>query len=122
MSLVACSIAIVVVVDSAMPFLTSSPEQKSEDTKIKTDPIYQVMSDGQEQEFDQAFKIVFSGDLILLEDQVKRGYSEENGTYDFHDCFEYTKDEISSADLAIGVLEGPLVGDPSLYSIGNYDD
>lgn len=121
-SLVACSIAIVVVVDSAMPFLTSSPEQKSEDTKIKTDPIYQVMSDGQEQEFDQAFKIVFSGDLILLEDQVKRGYSEENGTYDFHDCFEYTKDEISSADLAIGVLEGPLVGDPSLYSIGNYDD
>lgn len=121
-SLIACSVAAVVIVHSVLPFLTSSSNQDSGKPQVKTDPIYGVMSEAQSQEYDQSFKIVFSGDLILLEDQVKRGYKESSGTYDFHDCFEYTKDEISSADLAIGVLEGPLVGDPSLYSIGNYDD
>ena len=121
-SLVACSVAILVVADSVMPDLTSSGKQESVKPQAKTDPVYQVMSDNQEQEFDHAFKIVFSGDLILLEDQVKRGYNVSDGTYDFHDCFKYTKDEISSADLAIGVLEGPLPGDPLLYSIGNFDD
>ena len=121
-SLVACSVAILVVADSVMPDLTSSGKQESVKPQAKTDPVYQVMSDNQEQEFDHAFKIVFSGDLILLEDQVKRGYNVSDATYDFHDCFKYTKDEISSADLAIGVLEGPLPGDPLLYSIGNFDD
>ena len=33
------------------------------------DPIYRVMDDTAKEQFDQAFRILFAGDLILLEDQ-----------------------------------------------------
>lgn len=121
-SLVACSVAIVMTVSSVTPYLVRESGADAPSSKQSVDPIYRVMSPSEKKDFDDAFKIVFSGDLILLEDQVKRAYDAEKDIYDFHDVFEYTKDEISSADLAIGVLEGPLVGDPSLYSVGNYDD
>ncbi|MBR6254778.1 MAG: CapA family protein [Clostridiales bacterium] len=117
-SLISASVAVIMVISSVTPYLSSKETEKD----TVTDPIYRVMSSSQKKEYDDAFKIIFSGDLILLEDQVKRAYDADTGVYDFHDVFEYTKDEISSADLAIGVLEGPLVGDPSLYSYGNYDD
>lgn len=121
-SLISCSVAAVMVVSSITPFLTKNEEPDSPSKTTVTDPCYRAMPSSEEKQFNDAFKIVFSGDLILLEDQVKRAYRADSDSYDFHDVFEYTKDEISSADLAIGVLEGPLVGDPSLYSIGNYDD
>ena len=117
-SLISASVAVIMVISSVTPYLSSKETEKD----TVTDPIYRVMSSSQKKEYDDAFKIIFSGDLILLEDQVKRAYDADTGVYDFHDVFKYTKDEISSADLAIGVLEGPLVGDPSLYSYGNYDD
>ncbi len=82
--------------------------------------LYPVMSDAQKQNFDRAFRITFAGDLILLEDQVKRAYTE-NG-YDFSSVFEYAEPYISSADYAIGVLEGPLAGEEAGYTTGNFDD
>jgi len=82
--------------------------------------IYPVMSDEQQQSFENAVRISFVGDLILLEDQVKRAYDGEN--YDFSELFEYTKEHIASADLAIGVFEGPLAGEEAEYSNSNYDD
>lgn len=74
----------------------------------------------EELELDKAFKIMFSGDLILLEDQVKRAY---NGiTYEFNELFEYTEKYIKKADFSIGVLEGPIVGQEAGFSNSNFRD
>ncbi|MCI5904403.1 MAG: CapA family protein [Oscillospiraceae bacterium] len=84
------------------------------------DVFYPVMDDEEKAEFDSAFRITFAGDLILLEDQVKRGY---NGSgYDFSDVFEYAAPHISASDLAIGVFEGPMAGEEAGYSTSNFDD
>ncbi len=81
---------------------------------------YRTMSAAESQRRSQAYRILFAGDLILLEDQVRRGYGE-NG-YQYDDCFEWTKDYIESADLAIGVFEGPCGGTEKGYSSSNLDD
>lgn len=93
---------------------------QKESVKGNPDVIFQTITDEQQAAFDGAFKIVFSGDLILLEEQVQRGY--KNGSYNFDDVFEYAKPYISSADLAIGVFEGPMPGKEAGYSVGNFDD
>lgn len=84
------------------------------------DKIYRVMNVETARQFDGAYKILFCGDLILLEDQVKRGF---NGTgYDFAEVFEYATPYISSADFSIGVFEGPLGGTAKNFSQSNFDD
>lgn len=67
-----------------------------------------------------SFRILFCGDLILLEDQVKRAWTGKD--YDFDEMFEFTRKYISDADLSIGVLEGPLAGSEAGYSTSNYGD
>lgn len=84
------------------------------------DVFYPVMSDEEKAAFDSAFRITFAGDLILLEDQVKRGYTGSG--YDFFDVFEYASPHISASDLAIGVFEGPMAGEEAGYSSSNFDD
>ena len=85
-----------------------------------SDILYPVMTKSRKQTFDNAFRITFAGDLILLEDQVKRAYNGEG--YDFSDVFEYAKPYIESADLAIGVFEGPMAGEQAGYTSSNYGD
>ena len=84
------------------------------------DIIYPVMDEAQKECFGKAFRITFSGDLILLEDQVKRAYNGDD--YDFSDVFEYAEPYISSADYSIGVFEGPMAGGEAGYTSGNFDD
>ena len=67
-----------------------------------------------------AFRILFCGDLILLEDQVKRAWN--GNAYVFDDMFEYTRKYIEAADLSIGVFEGPMGGEERGYSTSNYGD
>lgn len=86
----------------------------------ENDIMYPVMNNEQKERFDNAFRITFSGDLILLEDQVKRAYNGKG--YDFSDVFEYAEPYISSADLAIGVFEGPMAGAEVGYTSSNFDD
>ena len=86
----------------------------------KVDPIYRVISSDLKKQFDDSFKLIFSGDLILLEDQIRNAYNGYG--YNFTENFEYTKKYISPTDLAIGVFEGPLAGGEVGYSSGNYDD
>lgn len=86
----------------------------------ENDVIYPILTAEQKNKFDNAFRITFSGDLILLEDQVKRAYSDSG--YNFSDIFEYAERYISSADLAIGVFEGPMAGEDAGYSSSNFDD
>ncbi len=94
--------------------------EETEPETVSDDIIYPIMTKQQKENFDNAFRITFSGDLILLEDQVKRAY---NGiAYDFSDVFEYSEKYIASADLAIGVFEGPMAGEEAGYTSGNFDD
>ena len=86
----------------------------------ETDPIYRVMEPDTKRRFDDAFHLLFAGDLILLEDQVRNAYNGDG--YDFSDCFEFTKGYITSADYAIGVFEGPMGGTTRNYSSSNFDD
>lgn len=96
------------------------PLSDEELTSDSDDPIYPVMSAEQNAAFDNAFRITFAGDLILLEDQVKRAY--DGKSYDFSPVFEYAEKYISSADLAVGVFEGPMAGEAAGYSSSNFDD
>lgn len=79
-----------------------------------------VMSCEQIKGFEEAFRITFCGDLILLEDQVKLGYKD--GRYDYDSVFEYVRSYINSADLAIGVFEGPMGGEEKGFSTSNFAD
>ena len=99
-----------------------SAEYDPNEVTVVTDPYYRRISDADEARLDGSVKILFAGDLILLEDQVRRAYDPSTGTYDFDPMFEYTADEISSADLAIGVYEGPSGGEELGYSTSNYGD
>lgn len=96
------------------------PLSDEEPASDSDDPIYPIMSAEQNHDFDNAFRLTFAGDLILLEDQVKRAY--DGKSYDFSPVFEYAEKYISSADLAVGVFEGPMAGEAAGYSSGNFDD
>lgn len=97
----------------AKPVNISEPSAEN-----KGDPIYPVFTE--QKSFDQGVKILFAGDLILLEDQVKKARS--GAGYNFTAMFEYTQKYISDADLAIAVFEGPMAGEDAGYSSSNYDD
>lgn len=99
---------------------TATSEPEPEAVPVESDVIYPVMEDLQMQQYEDSFKITFAGDLILLEDQVDLGYTGDG--YDYSDVFEYAKPYISSADLAIGVFEGPMAGADKGYTNGNFDD
>lgn len=81
-------------------------------------PIYEEISQKEQEKLDNSISISFVGDLILLENQVKNA-----GTicgYNFDKMFEYTKKHLSSSDYAIGVLEGPVA--KGEYTVGNFND
>lgn len=65
----------------------------------------------------QTARVVANGD-ILYHDALYWSARKDDGTYDFDPYFEYVKDRISGADLAIGDFEGtisdkhPLAGYP----------
>ena len=94
-------------------------EQQNPETQ-QSDIIYEQLSVQQKEKFQEDFRLLFAGDLIMLEDQVKRGWDGEK--YCFDDMFEYTRSYISGADLAIGVFEGPTAGEEAGYSTSNFDD
>ena len=109
-----------VIADSYGSFFTQEPASSGESAVPENDIIFPTITAEEQKAFDSAFRITFAGDLILLEDQVKRAYTGDG--YDFADVFEYTKPHISSADLAIGVFEGPMAGAEAGYSSSNFDD
>ena len=60
--------------------------------------------------YSQEVRLLFAGDAMQHQRQIDNAY--RNGEYDYSSYFQYIKDEISSADLAIVNLEGPLGGKP----------
>ena len=76
----------------------------------------------QEADLENAVKLAFVGDLLLLKDQVEHAYDEATDSYDFSCAFEYAAPYLQDADLAIGVFEGPAAGAEAGYSNSIYND
>ncbi len=56
--------------------------------------------------------LLFLGDLMQHDSQIKAAYDLPSKRYDYNPCFEFVKPYIQSADLAIGNLEVTLAGPP----------
>lgn len=84
--------------------------------------IHAVMTDEQINAIENSVSIAFVGDLILLQKQVRGAYDENTDEYNFSPMFEHAKKYLSEADISIGVFEGPMSGEETGYTIGNYDD
>lgn len=108
---------ILVVTITIIPFVNIATKDTSSE-KLYTSTILSTM---EQQAIDEAITISFSGDLILMRDQIIASLKED-GSYDFSPIFEYTKSYIESSDYAIGILEGPVAGESAGYTTGNFDD
>lgn len=92
-------------------------------SEVKTessDVIFNQLDSKQTAAFQEDLRVLFAGDLILLEDQVKRGFTGSG--YNFDDVFEFAKKYISSADIAVGIFEGPTAGAEVGFSTSNFAD
>lgn len=87
-----------------------------------TDFMYPVITPAEQSALDGAIRLSFSGDLLLLRDAAENGWVEERGEYDYHSVFEHVSDYWKSADLSIGVFEGPVAGDEKGVSTSAYAD
>ena len=58
----------------------------------------------------QEIQLLFAGDAMQHQSQINNAF--RNGEFDYSSYFQYITYEISSADLAIVNLEGPLGGKP----------
>ena len=57
-------------------------------------------------------KLLFVGDVMQHDSQIRAALDARSGTYDYSECFEYIKPAVQSADLAIANLEVTLAGPP----------
>ncbi|MBM7642440.1 CapA family protein [Streptococcus loxodontisalivarius] len=76
----------------------------------------QSSTSNQETTSSQTARVVANGD-ILLHDILYTSALQADGSYQFDDYFQYAKDWISSADLAIGDYEGTISPD---YPLAGY--
>ena len=56
--------------------------------------------------------LLFIGDVMQHDSQIKSAYNISAGAYDYSSCFQFVKPYLASADLAIGNLEVTLAGFP----------
>jgi len=56
--------------------------------------------------------LVFMGDIMGHDSQIKSARIGDSERFDYHSCFKYIKHDIQSADIAIGNLEVTLAGPP----------
>ncbi len=115
--------AIILLLTLCMPLVMNRNKEpeKIEETKAESKS-YEFLSEEEQSKIENAVSILFVGDLILLKEQVNRGYNVETKEYNFEDVFSFTKEYIEEADFSIGVLEGPMAGENMGYSNSNFDD
>lgn len=58
------------------------------------------------------FSLIFTGDVMQHDSQIKGAYNPTNKTYEYDSNFFYLKDILSSADYTIANLELTLAGKP----------
>jgi len=102
----------------AEPIKASSTISEMQDSNV----IHEVMTPEQINAIENSVSIAFVGDLILLQKQITGAYNENTDVYNFSPMFEHAKKYLSEADMSIGVFEGPMAGEETGYTIGNYDD
>ncbi len=56
--------------------------------------------------------VTFVGDIMQHDSQIAAAYDTLTKGYNYHDCFQYVKPVLDSADLTIGNLELTLAGPP----------
>ena len=91
-------------------------------TILPADEMYPVLQKDEREKLGKAIRLSFCGDLILLRDAVENGFNETTGTYDFSPMFKEVAEYWKSADLAVGVFEGPMAGEERGYSTSCYGD
>ena len=118
------AVFIVLLCMRATPLITAVAERLdgTETVEEKQEEAPAVLSDEQKTAIENAVKIAYVGDLLLLKDQVTAAYDEETDSYDFDAMFEYAAPYLSDADLALGVFEGPCAGEKAGYSTSNFGD
>ena len=57
-------------------------------------------------------RILFTGDLMGHDGQIKSAWDEKTKTYSYDTCFSMIRDIVSSADIAVLNLEVTLAGEP----------
>jgi poly-gamma-glutamate synthesis protein (capsule biosynthesis protein) len=60
----------------------------------------------------ESLTILFMGDIMGHDSQINSALQPDGVTYDYNSCFDYIRDYISKADLAIANLEVTLAGPP----------
>ena len=58
----------------------------------------------------KSIEIVATGDILIHKEILDTQYNTENGQYDFTNNFQYIKEYLERADIAIGNLETTLAG------------
>lgn len=86
----------------------------------KPDVIHMQLPQSEQTRLNDAVRIGFIGDLILLRDMVEAGKAD--GEYNYGAMFEPLKSYFSECDFMTGVLEGPLSGENLAYTTANYGD
>lgn len=115
--------AIILLFTLCMPLVMNINKEPEKVEKIEAENrTYEFLSEEEQHKIENSVSILFVGDLILLKEQVDRGYNEKTKEYNFDDVFSFTKQYIEEADLSIGVLEGPMAGEIAGYSNSNFDD
>ena len=101
---------------------SENKNSESAETKPQNPDDGSYLTAEQDAALQDAIKLSFVGDLILLKDQVTSAYDEATGAYDFSRLFEYAAPYLQEADLAIGVFEGPAAGGEKGYTTSNFGD
>ena len=57
-------------------------------------------------------RLLFAGDIMQHDSQIKAAYDPLSATYDYSSCFQYIQPLIQQADLAVANLELTLAGAP----------
>jgi Putative enzyme of poly-gamma-glutamate biosynthesis (capsule formation) len=70
-----------------------------------------IAEDAPKKDTTYRISLLFAGDLMQHEDQFKFALNDD-GTYDYSECFKYVKHEIESADIAVANFETTLAGPP----------
>ena len=80
-------------------FVKSSDSEKTTDTEVV-------------QPADSLITIVFAGDMMGHEGQYKAAWVDSLGRYVYDPCFQFVKEYVQNADLAVVNLEVPIAGKP----------
>ncbi|MBR6068032.1 MAG: CapA family protein [Bacteroidales bacterium] len=91
--------------------LATSCKQKQTSETPPPPETYTVAEENPSQDTTYRISLLFAGDLMQHDSQFKMAL-QDDGTYDYSECFRYVKHEIESADIAIANFETTLAGPP----------